>query len=164
MNSHRSQLLRVILSSIDDSGPQQLLKVTGLAGQTIGEAVRSQPFGHSSVPPSGAEGLALAIGGGMDRAHVLGMEHPSHRPTGLPDGASALYDTSGNIIKLIGSGGAVMNFNGNAWSVTCGGATIVSNGHDITIKAPGAKVYLGVGTYAAVVTTSGPSSQVFAAL
>ncbi len=72
--------------------------------------------------------------------------------------------SSGNIIKLIGPGGAVMNFNANGWTVTCKGATITSNGADITIQAPGAKVYLGQGSYAQVETVGGPSSQVYAAL
>jgi phage baseplate assembly protein V len=160
----RSQLLRAILESVDDSGPQQLMKLSGLAGQTIGEAVRSQHFGLTSVPPAGAEALMLALGGGFDRAHALGVEHPQKRPTNLPSGASALYDASGNIIKLLGPGGAVMNFNANGWTLTCAGATITSNGKDIVIEAPGAQVKLGVGTYSPIVTVAGPSSQAQAAL
>lgn len=95
-NSGPGHNLRSILQSVDDSGPQQLVKVTGLAGQTIGEAVRSQHFGLTSNPPMNAEGLALLIGGGMDRAHILGLEHPQYRPTNLPSGATRLYDQWGN--------------------------------------------------------------------
>jgi phage baseplate assembly protein V len=97
----RSQLLRAILASVDDSGPQQLLKLTGLAGQTIGEAVRSQHFGLTSVPPVGAEALILALGGGFDRAHALGVEHPAKRPTNTPAGGTVLYDAYGDAISIV---------------------------------------------------------------
>lgn len=106
MHSHRNsgagQLLRTILSEVDDSGPQQLVKVTGLAGQTIGEAVRAQHFGFSSHPPKDAEGLGLLIGGGADRAHILGLEHPKYRPRNLPEGGAIQYDRDGNYVKIIG--------------------------------------------------------------
>lgn len=96
----RSQLLRALLTSVDDSGPQQLMVLTGLYGQTIGQAVRSQHFGLTSVPPANAEALMLALGGGFDRAHALGVEHPQYRPTNLPSGASRLYDMDGNYVDL----------------------------------------------------------------
>jgi len=102
-NSGPGHNLRVILSSLDDSGPQQLVQVTGLAGQTIGDAVRSQHYGFSSYPPAGAEGLALLLGGGMDRAHALGMEHPQYRPKNLPMGGSIHYDNAGNYVKIVGA-------------------------------------------------------------
>lgn len=106
MQSHRNsgpgQLLRSILQEVDDSGPQQLVKVTGLFGQTIGEAVRSQHFGFSSNPPKDAEGLMLAIGGGIDRVHALGLEHPKYRPRNLPSGGSIQYDKEGDYVKVIG--------------------------------------------------------------
>ncbi len=97
----RSQLLRAALQSVDDSGPQQLMKLTGLAGQPIGEAVRSQHFGLSSVPPAGAEGLILALGGGFDRAHALGFEHPGKRPTNTPAGGTVLYDAYGDAVSVV---------------------------------------------------------------
>lgn len=142
-NSYPGQLLRTILSSVDDSGPQQLVKVTGLAGQTIGEAVRSQHFGFTSVPPEGAEGLALLIGGGMDRAHILGCEHPQYRPTGLPGGTSQQYDQWGNHVDIrngvltvkhasqivVQVGGCTLTITSSGFAFA--GGTITHNGHDI---------------------------------
>lgn len=93
-NSGAGHMLRTILKAVDDSGPQQFVEVTGVEGQVIGQAVRSQHFGLSTYPPANAEGLALLLGGGMDRAHILGLEHPQWRPTGLPIGATRLYDAS----------------------------------------------------------------------
>ena len=34
---------------------------------------------------------------------MLGGEHPGKRPSGLPGGAAAIYDASGNIISLVGT-------------------------------------------------------------
>jgi phage gp45-like len=101
MNYQRSQLLRAILQTVDDSGPQQLMKLTGLTGQIIGEAVRSQHFGLSSVPPAGAEALMLALGGGHDRMHALGVEHPQKRPTNTPAGGTVLYDAYGDVCSIV---------------------------------------------------------------
>jgi phage baseplate assembly protein V len=131
MSNHRAQLLRAILATVDDSGSQQLMKLTGLAGQTIGEAVRSQPFGLTSVPPAGAEALILAIGGGMDRAHALGVEHPQHRPTGNPAGSTVLYDANGNAVSLVQSNIRIVS----PGTVTITAPTIVLNG-SVTLGGP----------------------------
>lgn len=142
-NSGPGHNLRTILQSVDDSGPQQLVKVTGIAGQTIGEAVRSQHFGFSSNPPANAEGLALLIGGGMDRAHILGLEHPQYRPTGLLSGESYLYDQWNNHMALrqfemklmhaskltLTVGGCTLTITPSGFAFT--GGTITHNGHDI---------------------------------
>jgi phage gp45-like len=101
-NNPSSQFLRVTLGSVDDSGQQQKLQLVGLDGQNIGDSVRAQHFGLSSVPPAGSEGLALALGGGMDRVHVLGMEHPQKRPTNQPGGSTVLYDAAGNAVSIVG--------------------------------------------------------------
>ena len=101
-NSGPGQHSRALLSKLDDSGSQQLVEVKALTGQTVGEAVRSQHFGLSSHPPKDAEGLVLMLGGGADRAHVLGLEHPPSRPRNLPEGATRLYDKDGNHVHIDG--------------------------------------------------------------
>lgn len=166
-DSINGSLVRVRLTSIDDSGNQQLVAADGIFGQNIGEAVRLQNFGATSVPPIGAEGLALISGGRFDRAHILGLEHPDFKPLNLPNGAKAIYDSSGNIIKLIGTDGAVFDFTSHPWSVTCKGATITSDGDDIYIDPKTSHLNLGGkkgDTFYPVETTSGPSSKVSAAL
>jgi phage gp45-like len=95
------QLLRVTVADIDDSGPQQFVHATGLAGQDIGRMVRSHPFGLSTVPPAGAEGHALVVGGGADRMFALGLEHPQYRPVNTPVGGTVLYGANGEIVSLI---------------------------------------------------------------
>jgi phage gp45-like len=45
----------------------------------------------------------MLLGGGMDRAHILGLEHPQYRPRNLPLGASIHYDNAGNYVKIAGA-------------------------------------------------------------
>ena len=99
-NSGPGHHTRAIVKQVDDSGPQQLVEMTGLTGQTFGETVRSQHFGLTSNPPPGSEGVGLHLGGGADRVHALGMEHPQYRPKNLPVGATRLYDKAGNYVDI----------------------------------------------------------------
>lgn len=153
MNRGHSQILRAILDTVDDSGPQQLVQVRGLAGQVVGEAVRSQHFGLTSNAPNGAEGLLLAMGGGHDRAHLLGLEHPGKRPTGLPAGATTLYDGFGNRWDLTSAGAKLTDKTGNI---------IESKSDRVYVKPKDStvKLYIGgdgsTGTYAVLATVSGP--------
>ncbi len=153
----RSQLIRAIVQTVNDAGPQQLVALTGLTGQAISQAVRSQHFGLTSNPPAGGEGLILALGGGLDRGHVLGLEHPQYRPTGLGSGATQLYDMGGNYLLLNNT--IAMLFHKSSGNYT----KIDSNGNVSThIASTSQQHYLGGdpslgGTFAPVSTTSGPS-------
>lgn len=122
-------LRRVSVVEIDDSGTQQRVRATGLAGEEFRNVVRAQPFGFSSVPPSGAEGLLLAQGGRADRAHMLGLEHPDHRPRSVEVGGSVIYDASGQVISI---------FKNNIRIV--GGGTVMISAPDIILAG---KVRLG---------------------
>jgi len=74
---------------------------------------------------------------------VIAASHKGHRPD-LPEGASALYDSNGNIIKLF-AGGVTMDFGartitmtGGEWNLT-GNVTINGTLHvtgNITSDAP----------------------------
>lgn len=97
----RGMLRRVSVVSVDDSGPQQLLTLSGLSSEQLTKVVRSQPFGFSSVPPPGAEGLLAPQGGRSDRSHVLGLEHPKYRPTGVEVGGTVVYDMHGNAVSIV---------------------------------------------------------------
>ena len=104
------------------------------------------------MPPSGAEFLFVASGGRSDRGHLLGGEHPDYRPAGNPSGTTVLYDSAGNAIR----------------AYTKDGIQIEAKSGDIFVKpAPGKNLYHGGkpgdgGTYQPVMTTAGPSSNVFA--
>lgn len=158
MNHPFSQLIRAQLESLDDGGQQQLLRLTGLAGQTIGEAVRSQHFGMTSIPPAGAEFLMLALGGRHGRQWALGGEHPQHRPTGLKSGTVAVYDAGDNRVTLDGETVKVSH------KATGNYTTIDKDGNVATHIADPTKQqhYLGGdpskgGAFSPVATVAGPS-------
>jgi phage baseplate assembly protein V len=97
----RSMLRRATLIDTDDAGKQQKMRVKGLAGEELKDVVRVQPYGFTSHPPAGSEGLIASLGGRSDRAMLLGVEHPQHRPAGLGPGSTAIYDQHGNIVSLV---------------------------------------------------------------
>lgn len=97
----RSMMRRVTLIETDDTGPQQTMRVRGFAGEELKDVVRIQPYGFTSHPPAGSEGLLLALGGRSDRAMVIGVEHPKSRPGSLGPGSQAIYDQNGNIVSIV---------------------------------------------------------------
>ncbi|MER8427830.1 phage baseplate assembly protein [Mesorhizobium sp. M0195] len=104
-------------SSRFDNG-QLLISGRGLAGETFKDLLYVQPHGAASRPPKGAIGVAMVMPGRRTQAMLMGIEHAQHRPD-LPDGAAALYDASGNIIKLF-AGGVTMDFGSRTITLTGG--------------------------------------------
>jgi phage baseplate assembly protein V len=100
-NAVRAMLRRAAVVSSDDSGPQQLLSLSGFSQDLPRQVVRVQEFGFSSNPPVGGEGLILCPGGRSDRAMFWGGAHAQYRPTNLPVGATALYDAFGQILEFV---------------------------------------------------------------
>jgi len=154
----RSQLIRAIVQMVDDSGPQQLVELAGLTGQVFGQTVRSQHFGLTSNPPAGSEGLVLALGGGLDRGHALGLEHPQYRPTGLAGGATELYDMGGQYLLLNNNAATLFHkSSGNYIKMDSSGNVVTYISNPSTQQH-----YVGGdpskgGTFSPVSTTAGPS-------
>ena len=137
-NSGAGHHTRAIVTQVDDSGPQQLVALSGLNGQTFGETVRSQHFGYTSNPPPGSEGVALMLGGGADRVLSLGLEHPQYRPTDLPVGASQQYDMDGNHVDI--RNGVLQVAHAKKIVLTVGSSTLVVTTDTITITATNVKI------------------------
>jgi len=93
--------LRARLIGQDDSGPFQTIEVEAGPGQHFTRVMRPQPFGLSASPPADSQGLLLYRDGQRENPLALGFEHPSHRPTDLPAGATALYDAAGGVISIV---------------------------------------------------------------
>lgn len=88
---------------ISERKGQQFVSGRGAYGDAWTEIHRIEPHGFASSPIAGAKGLLLPMPGNPDYAFVLGGEHPGKRPSDLPAGGTAIYDSSGNIISLVGS-------------------------------------------------------------
>jgi phage gp45-like len=110
--------------TIAEEGGQQFVNGRGAYGQGFTRVHRPEPHGFASQPIKGSKGLILSPNAQSDEAYVFGGEHPEKRPTGLPAGATALYDASGNIIKLVGN---QIEISGN--TVWAGNLTITGNLH-----------------------------------
>ena len=122
MRGMNDVLARVELSGkVEHRRGQQFVEGTGFAGDGYARVHRIEPHGFASHPVKG--GIALAVSRGRrDTTYALGGENPVLRPD-LPQGAVALYDAGGNIIKLIGSG-AVFDFGSRTATLTAGDWTI----------------------------------------
>jgi phage baseplate assembly protein V len=97
----QTMIRRVRLKELTDSGTLQTMRLSGLKGEELDQVPRIQPFGLSTNPPVGSEGLLLALGGRSDRGVVLGVESPDHRPTGREPGSTILYDANGNVVSIV---------------------------------------------------------------
>ncbi len=86
-----------------ERGGQQFVSGRGSKSDAWTEIHRIEPHGFASHPIKGGKGLLLPMPGNPDMAYVVGGENPANRPAGLPTGGTAIYDSSGNIISLVGS-------------------------------------------------------------
>lgn len=126
--SLRIQLARGVLDALDDRGGYQTASVRGLAGERYTQVLRPQPFGFSSVPPEGAEGLLFSLGAARDRAVFLGGEVADLRPSGGAGGTAALYDHRGNVVRLLGQDGI---------RIAADGRSVTISGESVAISATG---------------------------
>ena len=85
-----------------ERGGQQFVSGRGLFADGYTQIHRIEPHGFASSPVKGATGLLLSSRD-ADQAFILGGEHASHRPGNLPGGGTAIYDSTGNIISLVGT-------------------------------------------------------------
>lgn len=118
---------------VTERNGQQFLSGRGMHSDAFTEIHRIEPHGFMSNPIKGSIALGVSPNGDPDTTYILGGEHPEKRPKDLPGGAVALYDATGNIIKLIGSG-AVFDFGARTatftagnWTINCPAVTINGN-------------------------------------
>lgn len=147
----RAMLRRAQLISLDDSGSQQLLDLSGLKSDRPRKVPRVTDFGFGSSPPAGADFILLSLGGAASRAVAIGGEHRDYRQANLPAGTSVLYDSSGNIVFCRSADGILIRTKAGRISVS---------------PADGENLYLGGdgndGSYSPVRTVDGPAVNVFA--
>lgn len=82
---------------------QLLVSGPGMSGEAFEDLLFVQSHGFASRPPKGATGVVMVMPGRRTQSVILGVEAQANRPD-LPEGASALYDQYGNIIKLFADG------------------------------------------------------------
>lgn len=95
---------RAVVKLVSDGTKMQGLQVGVLDGETVEGAEHFQPYGFSSVPLAGAEGIALFPNG--DRGHplVVAVADRRYRPTGGEAGEVTVYSETGARVRLLASG------------------------------------------------------------
>lgn len=83
-----------------DDGTQQLLDLSGMKKELPERVWRPMPHGFTSNPPKDSDGYMVAMGDRSDRMLYVDGGHQKYRPRNLPEGALALYNHSGDIIRL----------------------------------------------------------------
>lgn len=81
---------------------QQFVNGKGYAGDGFEEVHRIEPHGFASHPVKGGIGALMQARGNRDSGYIFGGENPSLRPD-IPEGATAIYDHLGNVIRLVGT-------------------------------------------------------------
>lgn len=119
---------------LEEKGGQQFVSGRGMYGDGYTRIHRPEPHGFISSPPAGSKGLLLPSPNNPDFAVVLGVEHPGHRPADIPGGGSALYDASGNIIKVVMGDGIMVDVTGTAFQIRKGGVTFTVSAAGVDIQ------------------------------
>lgn len=91
---------RAIVTLVNDSLQRQGLQLKVLADESADDVERFQNYGHTSVPPEGAEAIVLGLGGARAGLVAIAVEHKGSRPKDLEAGDSCLYHLEGHRIIL----------------------------------------------------------------
>lgn len=161
----RTHLFRAEVKDTDDTGEIQTAGGYGYAGEEMAGAQVVRQHGLASHAPKGSHGIGLAGSGERSQVVLLGLEHQDHRPRGLKEGNTTIYDAGGNATRYLGDDGIWHDAGKHAQKMT--GDTLSLQGKkDVNFGSSGGKTYLGgdgkSGRYARVMTESGPSPFVYA--
>ncbi len=96
----RSTTRRARIVKVDDEGTQQKVNLKGLKNEEPEEIYRPQDHGFTSNPPEDSEGVLVQMGGRSDRSLYMDGGHKKYRPRKIPVGATAIYNHSGDIIRV----------------------------------------------------------------
>lgn len=96
----RLMIGRCVLTAIDDSTGIQLVDVSTISRTRRSRLEHFQPYGLSSRPRVGAEGLVAFLGGSQDHGIVFMVGDRRYRLKPLQDGGCALHDHLGDYIEI----------------------------------------------------------------
>ena len=89
-----TMITRAVIESVKDDKNMQLVKVNLFAKDGHDDIERFQNFGFSGHPPSGAECVAIAVGGNRDHLIIIAADDRRVRVKDLPEGGAAIYSAS----------------------------------------------------------------------
>lgn len=141
---------RSVLELVDDGTGLQRLQLRVLLGETRGDVERLQPYGLTSHPHPGAEGLAIFLNGNRDHGIVVQVDDRRYRLRGLEQGEVALYTDEGDKVHLR-RGGQIEVVAGGAVTIDAPSTTITG---DLTVE--GTATVQGAVTAESTMDVTGP--------
>jgi phage baseplate assembly protein V len=91
---------RVVIAAVNDSLKLQAVKMSLLDGEVADTVERFQQYGLTSNPKTGAEGIAVFVGGNRDHGVVIAVDDRRYRLKNLAEGEVAIYTDEGDKIHL----------------------------------------------------------------
>ncbi len=91
---------RAVLAAVNAAPGCQTLQVTILADESQVDVEHMEPYGFTSNPPAGAEGVILNVAGQRGAAVGLNFGNRSVRVTGLKSGEVCIFTDEGDKITL----------------------------------------------------------------
>ena len=86
---------RCVIRAAEASGGRVLVALEGLEDEGGSGCELAEPTSFTSVPPSGAEGVALSIMGERGHRVILSLGDRRFRPRDLTQGEASLFDCAG---------------------------------------------------------------------
>lgn len=105
----RLMVARGVVNLINDAGGLQLLQVEALADEPLDDVERVQNFGQTSHPPRGSVPVLVAVAGSRDHMVAVAVDNEDHRPRGLQEGESAMYNAHGVLFLFDKDGNATLD-------------------------------------------------------
>lgn len=99
-----NMIARGTLAVATSTSKMQSLQMRLLAGEIKDGLEHFEPYGFTSCPKGGAEGLALFLDGDRSHGVVIVVADRRFRLTGLASGEAALYDDQGQKVYLTRNG------------------------------------------------------------
>lgn len=167
MNNIRNLLARAVIKLINPNTKNQTMQAGLLAGEIKGDMEHIEPYGFTSHPHPGAEGIASFFGGDRSHGVLVVVGDKRYRLQGLVEGEVALYDDLGQCvvlrrdkIEIVAKKDLIGTVGGNLSLSVTGQSTLKSNGIKFdspTVEITGDLTIGGSGTASGDMTASGIS-------
>lgn len=120
-----ANLFRMVKLKSKILGKELITTSDGHAGEEVHEAPMLEQYGFASVPPNGADGIALMPDGYSENAVTVFFDSPQHKPT-IAEGEVCVYDKFGN--KIVLKNGQI--------TINCAGSINITSSGNLSITAP----------------------------
>ena len=145
----QNAITRATIKLVNSATKTQSLQIGLLAGEIKGGIEHIEPYGFTSHPQVGAEGIALFFGGDRSNGVVIVTADKRYRLANLAAGEVAIYDDQGQQIVLKRSGVVIKT--PKTLDAECGG--------DVTVTAPNVKIVGNVAITGSMTVSGGIQSS-----